>query len=255
MIHFNAVFMKTPFLYILLLLLLVGCKSDNKLTFEPIDFQGDTCEGCPQVTITLPKALESGKIAKTINTALSEEIISLLNFEDETEPSNIKEAISSFTKGYLDLKKMYPDETMQWEAKINGEVTFEDEKMITIQLSSYLFTGGAHGYGSTLFLNFDKTKGTELEDWELFASKEDFQSYAETKFRLQEAIPKDQSINSTGFMFEQDSFYLPENIGFTKDGLKLLYNQYEVASYADGPVELTLPYKEVQKFLAKKIKS
>ena len=247
--------MKTPFAYFLVVLLLLSCKNEEKLTFEPIDFQGNGCNGCPEISIKLPKALENGRINKTINTALTEEVISLLTFEDETEPTDIKEAIASFTKGYIDLKKIYPDEAQEWEAKINGEVTFEDARMITVQLTSYMFTGGAHGYGSTLFLNFDKEKGTELEDWELFTDREDFQKYAETKFRLQEAIPKDESINSTGFMFEQDSFYLPENIGFTQEGLKLLYNQYEVASYADGPVELTLPYKEVQKFLAQKIKS
>jgi hypothetical protein len=56
-------------------------------------------------------------------------------------------------------------------------------------------------------------------------------------------------------MFEKDSFYLPENIGFTKEGVKLLYNQYEVASYADGTIELTLPYNEVKKYLSTKIKS
>ena len=69
-------------------------------------------------------------------------------------------------------------------------------------------------------------------------------------FRQKEGIPKDKSINHTGFMFEQDSFYLPENMGFTKEGLKLLYNPYEVASYADGPIEFTLTHAEIKKYLA-----
>jgi hypothetical protein len=56
-------------------------------------------------------------------------------------------------------------------------------------------------------------------------------------------------------MFEKDHFYLPENIGFTEKGIKLLYNQYEVASYADGPIELTLPYKDIRKFLSGNIKT
>ena len=50
-------------------------------------------------------------------------------------------------------------------------------------------------------------------------------------------------------MFENDEFYLPENIGFTQEGLQLFYEQYEVASYADGPIILTLKYKEIEPYL------
>ncbi|NNE76731.1 MAG: DUF3298 domain-containing protein, partial [Pricia sp.] len=110
-------------------------------------------------------------------------------------------------------------------------------------------------YSSKRFLNFDKRKGRELENWQLFRNREDFQLFAERKFRNQEDIPLQGPINSTGFMFEKDSFYLPENIGFTKEGVKLLYNPYEVASYADGPIILTLPFKEVAPFLVTKTKS
>src|SRR5690606_11666613 len=62
-------------------------------------------------------------------------------------------------------------------------------------------------------------------------------------------IPATESINSTGFMFENDVFYLPRNIGFTDDGLLLVYERYEVASYADGPIRLTFPYPEIGRFL------
>ena len=55
-------------------------------------------------------------------------------------------------------------------------------------------------------------------------------------------------------MFEEDAFYLPENIGFTPKGIQLLYNQYEVSSFAEGPIEVTIPYNEVKKYLTIKVK-
>lgn len=167
----------------------------------------------------------------------------------------MEEAITSFKNGYLELKKLYADEPPGWEATIDGKVVYDDTSLLTIELNSYLFTGGAHGYSAQRFLNFDKVKGKELENWQLFSNQADFQHYAEMKFREQEAIPKDKSINHTGLMFEKDSFYLPENIGYTEEGVKLLYNPYEVASFADGPIIITLPYKEVDAFLVAKVKS
>lgn len=247
--------MKNLFACLLLFYVLIGCKQEGHLTFEPLTYTSNSCTDCPNVEISIPKALEPSKLSATVNTALREEIIALLLFDEEKEATTIDEAVSSFTKGYAEIKDLYPDEPAPWEAKIDGEIVFEDAKILTIALTSYQFTGGAHGYGSKHFLNFDKEKGTELENWQLFENREDFQNYVEEKFRSKENIPPGKPINSTGFMFEKDTFHLPENIGFTKEGLQLLYNQYEVASYADGPIELTLPYKDIKKYLAKKTKS
>lgn len=247
--------MRFKITFIILLLSLVGCQKGKKLTFQPLNLDETRCSECPEVAIRIPNALENSKAARTINSALKEEIIEILNYDDETEASSIKEAVKSFSDGYWELKKLYPEETTSWEAKIEGKITYEDPVLLTIELNSYLFTGGAHGYTSKRYLNFDKRKGKELENWQLFRDREDFQEFAERKFRNQESIPLEKPINSTGFMFERDSFYLPENIGFTDEGVKLLYNPYEVASYADGPIILTLPFKEVKPFLVTKTKS
>lgn len=247
--------MKRNVTYLFILALIVSCQDSGNITFEALTLANTKCEECPKVTIEVPNALGNNKLAKSINRALQEEVISKLTFDDEINAETIQEAIESFTNGYFELKKIYPDETIGWQAKINGMVTYEDNELLTIELQSYLFTGGAHGYGSTNFLNFSKKRGKEMDDWELFKDKEGFEQYAETQFRLQHNIPVNKPINSTGFMFEKDHFYLPENIGFTEKGIKLLYNQYEVASYADGPIELTLPYKDIRKFLSGNIKT
>ncbi len=247
--------MKPPVLYILCLILLIGCKADNKTAFEPVSFSENDCPDCPEVLINIPKAMEQTKLSGSINTALEEELVSLLVFDDEIQAASVEEAIKSFKNGYMELKKLYPDETVGWEAKIDGEVIFENKDLISIVLKSYLFTGGAHGYSAQRFLNFDKRKGKELENWELFKDQDHFGHFAETKFRIQEGIPQDEPINNTGFMFDRDEFYLPENIGFTENGLMLLYNQYEVASYADGAIELLIPFNEVKNYLTLKIKS
>lgn len=246
--------MKIHVICMLLLMMCLGCENDAKLTFEPIDFDTYNCTDCPLVAISVPKALGNNKIDNTVNTAISEEIISLLNFDDETDAVTIQSAVESFQTEYMTIKEKFSEESMQWEAEIKGEIAYEDSNILTIRLNSYLFTGGAHGYSTTRFLNFDKKKGLALENMQLFKNQKTFEELAEIKFRAQEKIPAAQSINSTGFMFETEAFYLPENIGYTKEGLQLFYEQYEVASYADGPVVLTLPYEEIMGYLALSMK-
>ncbi|NAY91882.1 DUF4163 domain-containing protein [Muricauda sp. JGD-17] len=239
---------------LLLLLISIGCEEEHKLTFEPFELKNKSCADCPNIEIVIPKALDNMAVANTINNALEEEIISLLSFDDGGDIESMDHAMTSFTAGFQELKSKYPDETVGWEATIKGEVLFEDKEILTLVLNAYTFTGGAHGYGSTTLLNFDKNKGTELENWELFKDLEGFEKYAETKFRIQEGIPQDANINVTGFMFEKDSFHLADNVGYTPEGIRLIYNQYEVASYADGPIELMLPYAEINHYLKRKVK-
>lgn len=238
-----------PFILCLLFFCLLSCGRSKTMDMEMLSINSKNCAACPEVKISIPEAQGRAKIDATVNTALSEEIISLLTFEDSLEVRTLDEAITSFRKGFEHIQRIYPDETPGWKAEIFAEVSYEDEHWLSIRLNTYTFTGGAHGYGSVRFLNFDKKKGAELESWELFRNRDDFVRFAEAKFREQEKIPDNKPINSTGFMFEEDQFYLPENIGLEASGIKLLYNQYEVASYADGPIELVLPYSDVQQFL------
>ncbi|PRX56698.1 DUF3298 and DUF4163 domain-containing protein [Flagellimonas meridianipacifica] len=244
--------MKKPIGVLLFILLLLGCENEAKLTFGTFELSNTACDVCPKIEIKLPEALDDISTSKTINTALREEVIALLSFEEETEIVSIEGAVESFSTSFKDLKEKFSDE-VAWEAEINGDIVYEDDNMLTLVINAYIFTGGAHGYSSTSFLNFDKLKGTELENWQLFEDEEGFIHFAEAKFRIQEKIPQDGNINATGFMFDGDMFHLAENIGYTPDGIQLIYNQYEVASYADGPIVLTIPYAESNKYLKRGI--
>ncbi len=243
--------MKALLTSLFICVLLLGCqKKEDRLNFKPLVLTEEDCADCPKVSISIPQAVQGNKTASTVNTALREEIISQLLFDEDMEVAKLEDALLSFKNGYIELKNLYAEEATPWEAQIEGKVVYEDETLLTVQLNSYIFTGGAHGYSAQRFLNFDKKRGVELENWQLFQNRKAFQQFVEAKFREQESIPEEASINQTGLMFESNRFYLPENIGFTEEGIQLLYNPYEVASYADGPIVLTLPFKEVEPFLA-----
>lgn len=246
--------MKSIGAHLFVCLLLLGCKNENELTFEPLLITNKVCENCSTVKIEIPNALNRTKLGETINIALKEEIIEWLNFDEESNATSIEEAIEAFINDYTDLSEKYPEESTPWEAKINGTIIFENKDVITIKLESYLFTGGAHGLSTIRFLNFNKIEGVELNRDELFKSEKTFSTFAEDSFRKQENIPVEAAINSTGLMFETERYYLPENIGYTDKGILLFYEPYEIASYADGPIIMTIPFAEVNKFLKLPIK-
>jgi len=57
--------------------------------------------------------------------------------------------------------------------------------------------------------------------------------------------------SEAGFYFEQDIFTLTDNFAITKEGLKFVYNPYEVAPYAFGQQEIIIPYTSLKEVIRK----
>jgi len=240
--------MKNPLIF-LLLIALIGCETSSELTTEPLILDGNDCDSCAKIHIEVPQVVDELKIAETINRAIDEELIYFLKFEGDEAISSVNEAIASFNTSYQDMIEEFGETASAWEAEVQGFIGYDTKQLVTVNLDTYSFTGGAHGYSARIYLNFDKELGEELDPIDLFEDSEGFLRLAEQSFRKQHGIAKKANINSTGFMFENDSFHLPDNIGFEEEGLNLHYNQYEVASYADGPLTFTIPFQDANAFL------
>ncbi|MDP5230445.1 MAG: DUF3298 and DUF4163 domain-containing protein [Cellulophaga sp.] len=247
--------MKLKILFLFLFCSALSCKNKEEAAYVPLKFESDTCVACASVAIEIFEFKKDTDLGKAVNDGLREEVVRQLNYEGDVKLASIDDAIAAFKAEFEALKNKYPEDTVEWEAIIKSDITFENDDVLTIKLDTYIFTGGAHGHSSLRFLNFNKKKNELFENWELFKEKDDFEHFAATKFRIQESIPQNSEINSTGFMFEGEIFYLPNNLGFTEKGLQLIYNQYEIASYADGPIMMTLPYDEINKYLKSPVKA
>jgi len=207
---------------------------------------------CPEITvnyITIEGDVES---ASLINTEVQDFIISSLYIGDEEQPSpasSIKDAATGFIETYRLENAEFPDMAAEYFVEVTVTESFNTADLLSLELRNYLYTGGAHGYGSVIFKNYDPQTGLEWKLQDLVKDEAEFFAMAEQKFRKEHDIRANKPINSTGFWFENDQFSLPETIGFTKKNLILHYNQYEIASYAAGPIEVEIPLKEVQAFL------
>ncbi len=249
--------MKFQNIFILLLFLsLTGCKDEVPLLFSAESFTEETFDicktvSCPEITINYIKALGDKSISEKINSEIISYIIAALNIGEDSIPKakTINDAASNFIKVARLHAADFPDMSAEYFAEINVSELYYSTELVSIEMHQYFYTGGAHGSGNTFFLNIDPRTGNEVPTEALFKNSIDFSAFAENKFREANKISSDESINSTGFWFEDDSFYLPNSIGLTETSLILIYNQYEIASYAEGPVELKIPLKEVKEHL------
>jgi hypothetical protein len=246
--------------FLLLFLTSSACKEEVPLSFSAESFTEeafDICKtvSCPEITINYIKVSGDKSISKKINLEIIGYIISALNIGEDSIPKTktINDAASDFIKVARLHAADFPDMSAEYFAEINISELYYSAEIVSIEMHQYLYTGGAHGSGNTFFLNIDPKTGTKIPSEAFFKNSVNFTSFAEIKFREVYKISSIESINATGFWFEDERFYLPDSIGLTESSLILLYNQYEIASYAEGPIELKIPLQEVEEYLNFKV--
>lgn len=237
--------MKKWSLYFIGIIFILGCSKSEKLTFNTYEIIAKECSSCAMVSLNIPKASPVSDIGNQINTAIDRMIIELLSFSEKEEPENLEAAIKNFKNSYQELQEEF-GESPDWEFTADGEVTYQTSNLICVEIAAHIFTGGAHGYNSNSFLLFEGKTGQLIGIEDIFNDLNTFKKIAEKKFRIQEGIPVTAGINSTGFMFENEVFELPENVGFQDEEIVLIYNQYEIASYAYGQIIVEIPFEEVK---------
>ncbi len=247
--------------FLLSLSLLISCKDDQKETSETdkklsfstktIEKRLNDCEPengeCTFISLRFPVAKDAEKEAEKINKAIENFLWSTIDYQEEGDSGKPEDLAENFIKNYQETASEFPEYELPWEATINGGILFKSSEVICIQFKTDMFTGGAHGYRSTNYLNFDPETGKKLKPENIFTSE--FKSFVEQDFRKKHNIQQDSNINSTGMFFENDEFYLPQNIGITKDKIILHYNAYEIAPYAAGNFTLTYSKSEIEEFL------
>lgn len=217
-----------------------ACNEDPKTAFTEININASDTN---LVQANIPNAIGDTLITNVINSEINTVVMTALQVGESTSIASktIEESIKLFNEEYTSFNKDFPESSMPWEAQIDGELLFESSKLISVSVTSYVNTGGAHGNTSITILNFDGQTGKRLKNTNLLKDIEGFKKVALSYLKT--------TMKEDDLLFEDDMFKLPENMGYTDDGVVLLYNTYEIAPYSTGIIEFTIPFEKIDSFL------
>jgi len=248
--------MSNKFLFLIVTFLLVfSCKKEAPIVLISENFTEEftgNCKSddCAKVTVDYIKVIGNKEVVDRINFTIGNAIIYFLKSDDEKNirATVIAEAANLFIKRSEKDKKEF-SEMSSYLAELSVYNSYSSSDILSIKTAFYSYTGGAHGNRITKFLNFNPTTGNLMGISSIVKDKTAFTKFAETIFRSINKIPETDPINSTGFWFENDKFYLSESVGFSNEGVIIYYNQYEIASYAEGAIEVLIPWEKASPFL------
>lgn len=244
---FNRLYqiLKNYIVSVLILSLFFTCGEEIYIDF--LEEQIATSEAA-EISINFPKAKGNAVVSEAINNTIKNHIVNQTNLsEDSLTNLSIADAVDRFNTEFKNFKTNFPDSAQKWEAFIDGEVTYRSADVICIAINSYLDTGGAHGNTNVKFFNFNPQTGELYSKQELIDNFEGISVLIENK--LHENLKSNSGDVTEDFFFGKN-FQLPESIGYSDEGLIILYNPYEIASYSQGIIEFTIPYNEVDAFMS-----
>jgi hypothetical protein len=201
--------------------------------------------------------IDSG-LSDGVRSAINTEIQRLLAAQfstDEGATTTPDASAALMAESFAALHEEMPDVQQQWSWESQGTFNLNMAGFLGYTLDNYLYTGGAHGIGTSVNLLFSVASGQTVSWEELFepSAKADLLAYAESAFKAQFLQPN-QTLADGGYWFPNEEFYLPTNFKVTAEGMIFRYEVYEIGPYAMGPVELILPMKDVGKWLRPEIK-
>ena len=122
------------------------------------------------------------------------------------------------------------------------EVFRSDANIISLIQRVYQFTGGAHGMTIQTGHTIDRTSGRQLTLADLFVTGA---NYAErmNRFVLEEGRTRKLAMWDFKGIGEKAAFYLSDT------GIVLFFQQYEIAPYSAGIVQMQIPYELMKDIL------
>ena len=165
-----------------------------------------------------------------------------LNEEFHLQIAGIESSMESAYQEYQDE----PDSFYGASEDCTFNIQNEQDKVITLQLSGYMYFGGAHGleYISTYMIDLNQSKVLVLEDL--------FQPGADYEAALIREINNLRASGLEDFEDLEDVTEFPEEFRdfYFEDGnLMIYFPPYALASYARGHVEFPIPLENIADIL------
>jgi len=156
-----------------------------------------------------------------------------------------REYVTSNKALYLEM----PGASFEWELMKYTRIVYNGNHRVTFGITSYSFTGGAHGNETESYSTVDMKSGKILSATDLFKPgyEEELTRLLTRKLHKMNNLEESRKLVDAGYFTDEikptANFYLDEN------GIGFCYNQYEIAPYSFGSTDIFLTCAELKGIL------
>lgn len=194
---------------------------------------------CINIKIPVVEGIKEKSIQKKINDVLEEDI------------TEFKESLEETAKRDLKDFKQQGWEMKPYVVQVDYKVHNNKDNLLSISVTYYQYTGGAHGATLQKSFNIDLDTGNEATLKDFFYEGENYKEIISKEIKKQMALEKDKyfdgAFNVVSSISNKQPFYVKD------ENIVVCYGHYEIAPYAAGIQELKIPFSSFKKGVKKDI--
>lgn len=228
---------------------------ENALKFSDKSFMKSYNNCSPADTCTYFKVdyieAVSGKNKDKVNKLITKIVNWGVSYGDTTLPT-MQVAADSFMTQYVAFRKDFPESAQYWYLEVSISANLDHPKITTIASGNSSYMGGAHPNSYLAYYNISNETGDTLSLGNLFAPgfEKKLNELVDASFRKANNLKPGDNLADKGGLFENKitfnyNWFVNKNRSIT-----FYYNQYEIASYAQGPIEVTLTKEDIAPLLS-----
>lgn len=223
-------------------------------TFAKEDCESEA-DSCLVISIAYPEFSGGGLLADSLNSLVQDFVLSGQQGEQFDNFEGLKAHYDTMYAGLLQDMSL---PVQPWTITTTAELIWQNDPFFSFEMHDSRYTGGAHGSYTTLLTTFDADGMYSMDSPDALFQEGGYGTALkifEEEFRKENNIAPDESFSEAGFWFEEDEFVLNTNFALTEEGIRVFYNHYEIAPYAAGTFEVTVPYEDLRLILSRELTS
>ena len=225
------------------------------LTFTMQEYKYKKClhdSICAEINLRYP-VFSGGNAAERLNDSIEIALYMAVNANRELP---LQAALdSAAAQLYATMKSNIEEDFaygMSYTVELNSEVLLQTNKLVSLQMDGYTFSGGAHGYYYTVLNTFDAASAESLRLSELVSDTAALRPLLERAFVENHDEDMPNATLKDLLLDPEQPLPLPLNYCIVPSGIRFMYNPYEVAPYAVGQTDIVLSWELLGKLADKK---
>lgn len=172
----------------------------------------------------------------------------------------IDKYIEDYTNEYQALSNTFYEEKARLKGEMpqwywysmykTNEIMFQNDSLLAYSVENSDYTGGAHGSFNLIYTNIDLNRVVTLSEEDLFVP--DY--YRPLTEKIINSLMRKYNVSEPEALLEQGFFTIDDimpnnNFYLNEEGINYAFNQYEIAPYSMGVINVTVPYSELEDIL------
>lgn len=242
-----------------------GIKFDNLAIKEQVYLFADNDTTKPfanvEIDFTYPKNYKSKEDLLKLQKIFIGTFFNDMSYDSLSPKEALNAYFDKYTNDYRNLGNQYYEDMGNLEGDNqpswywyqlfkSNEILFEDESILSYSVEHYYYEGGAHGSLSAMYYTIDLNNLTTITEENIF--KPNFHHLLTE--RIVENLMKKYDVTTPEDLLNEGFFDINDiapnnNFWLNNQGVHYIFNQYEIAPYSMGPIEVTIPYQEIQSII------